>query len=137
MSFRAYSRKTRTDGAGRKPDADKHSSHSPGQRPPARVTWEEGVVDPRQEHFELRYGERQAPVARVGRDSSGKVMVQYLVEASGEDPRRRAMLNDVGGELTHYLFGAVGANAWEFARFHCDTPANLASRVHWSWRAGA
>ena len=103
----------------------------------AQPTWEEGYVDPQQEHFELRYGERQTPVARVGRDRERRVFVQFLDEKRDKNPRFHAIFGAVTGELTHYLFGAVGPDAWAFARFHCDTPANLASPVHWQWCPGA
>lgn len=104
----------------------------PELRPAERPTWKEGYVDPRREHFELRYGERKAPLARVGRDPSQWVLVQFLVETRDGDAR----LNAVRGELTYYLFSVAGPNAWAFARFHCDTPANRTSSVHWRWQPG-
>lgn len=100
-------------------------------------TWKPGYVDPGQDHFELRYGQRQRPIARVGRSRSGQVLVQYLMKARGKELLFNKMLNDVNSELTYYLFGALGSNAWTFARFHCDTPANISSQVHWRWRSNS
>lgn len=107
-----------------------------GARPTAPPTWEEGFVNPQKEHFELRYGERHLPVARVGRDQEKRIFVQFLDKKRNDNSRTRAITSAVSGEVTHYFFGAVGSDGWAFARFHCETPANLASQIHWSWQPG-
>ena len=98
-----------------------------------KLIWEEGVVDRSDDHVEIRYGERQKPVALVARDSQKRFTVQFLMKARANDMRARQILSEVRGDLTHYLFGLVGPDSWAFVQFHCNTAANLSSRIRWSW----
>lgn len=99
-----------------------------------KLMWEEGVVNRRDDHVEIRYGERSKPVALVARDAHKRFTVQFLLQEKPEDRRSRQILSEVRGDLTHYLFGLVGPDSWAFVQFHCNTAANLSSRIRWSWR---
>lgn len=99
-----------------------------------KLMWEEGVVDRSNDHVEIRYGERQKPVALVARDVHKRFTVQFLLKARADDLRSHQILSEVRGDLTHYLFGLVGPDSWAFVQFHCNTAANFSSRVRWSWR---
>lgn len=94
------------------------------------------MVNVRDDHLELRYGARQTPVARVGLDEHKHIRVQFLVAVREGNVASQEMLNDTRGELTYYLFSVAGPHAWAFGRFHCETPANFASRIRWSWHPG-
>jgi hypothetical protein len=98
-----------------------------------RTLWDEGVVDRGQDHIQIRYGERNKPVALVTRHADKRFKVQFLLRERPGDAHSRRILNEVRGDLTHYLFGLVGPDSWAFAQFHCGTVANFSSRVRWSW----
>ncbi len=98
-----------------------------------KVAWYKGKVDPREEHIEIRYGERHRPVARVARDVRKQFTVQFLLAARSGDARRRKLLDEVSSDLDRYLLELVGPDSWAFVQFHCGTAANRCSNVHWSW----
>ena len=95
--------------------------------------WVEGVVDSTHEHLEIRYGERHAPVALVAQRARGRFAVQFLVKADPANQHTGRILDTVRRELTFYLLDVVGPDSWPFVQYHCTTPANRRSIVHWSW----
>jgi len=43
------------------------------------------------------------------------------------------MIAAAGRELDFYLVEKGGANPWAYAKYHCNTAANMYSSVHWSY----
>ena len=99
----------------------------------ARVAWVEGVVNRSADYVSIAYGEGKNVVALVGRRPNNHFTVQFLLEARAADPHASRILDDVRRELTYYLLQAVGPDSWPFVQYHCGSPANRRSAVHWRW----
>ncbi len=102
----------------------------------ARVAWMEGVVNRDEEHASVCYGENPRAVALVAPDDKRGFTVQFLLKARRGDARADRILDAVRRELTFYLLEIIGPDSWAFVEYHCDTPANRRSIVHWSWHPG-
>jgi hypothetical protein len=98
-----------------------------------RVAWVEGVVDRRADHISLSYGEGQRAIALVAPQGRHGFTVQFLLKARRTETRANKILDDVRRELTFYLLELVGPDSWAFVQYHCGTPANRLSIVHWTW----
>ena len=98
-----------------------------------RTAWVEGVVDRGSDHVSVSYGEARRAVALVAPHARHSFTVQFLLKARHTDPRASRILDEVRRELTFYLLDVVGPDSWSFVQYHCDTPANRRSIVHWSW----
>ena len=98
-----------------------------------RVAWTEGRVDRHDEHASVCYGENRRAVALVAQDDKRGFTVQFLLKARRDDVRANRILDAVRQELTFYLLEVIGPDSWSFVEYHCDTPANRRSIVHWSW----
>ncbi len=105
--------------------------------PADEAAWIEGVVNRRGDHISIAYGEDRRPVALVARRARKGFTVQFLLKPRRADERSSRILSDVRGELTFYLHDVVGPDAWAFAQYHCTTPANQRSLVHWRWHPKA
>lgn len=97
-----------------------------------RVAYVEGVVNRDSDHVSVCYGEARKAVALVAPAREG-FTVQFLLKARRADERARKVLDEVRRELTFYLLDVVGPDSWPFVQYHCDTPANRRSIVHWRW----
>ena len=98
-----------------------------------KVAWVEGKVNRRGEHCSIHYGEAQRPVALVAPHKRHKFTVQFMIKPRRNDQRNDRILDMVRHELRFYLLDAIGSDAWPFVQYHCDSPANRRSIVHWSW----
>ncbi len=98
-----------------------------------RAAWVEGVVDRKADHVSLTYGESQRAMALAAPDGRHGFTVQFLQKARRTEERRIKILDEVRRELTFYLLDVVGPDSWAFVQYHCDTPANRCSLVHWTW----
>jgi hypothetical protein len=98
-----------------------------------RPAWVEGVVDRRADHVSLSYGEGRRPIALVAPHGRGGFTVQFLLTARRTEARANKILDEVRRDLTFYLLDAVGPDSWAFVQYHCETPANRLSSVHWAW----
>lgn len=103
--------------------------------------WQDGAVDPREEHIELRYGELTAgswddwrPLGRIGRPRGKIFPVQWLISA--DIPENQPMVAAARQELDYYLVEKGEADPWAYAKYHCGTGANAYSIVHWSYFPG-
>ena len=101
-------------------------------------SWREGAVDVEGEHIELRYGDaakndykKWLPVALIGKPAHHVFPVLWLM--SPDNPSREEMINAARKELDFYLAEKREANPWEYAIYHCNTSANMYSKVHWSY----
>ena len=101
------------------------------------IAWVEGIVDRRVEHASLTYGGKRQVVALVAQDGRHGFTVQFLLKAHQSEARSHKILDVVHRELTFYLLHAVGPDSWAFVQYHCDTPANRLSNVHWTWHPKA
>jgi hypothetical protein len=100
--------------------------------------WEAGEVDKQEEHIELRYGDAHktshedwTPIARLAKPKDQVFKVEWLVNQ--ESAEHKAMLVDARRDLDFYLVEKEEANPWAYARYHCNTGANMYSPVHWSY----
>ncbi len=101
--------------------------------------WEPGKVDRSEEHFELRHGDARAgggwrdwlPVALIGPARGGAFQVEFLIDETTE--AHRVALEELRRELTFYLVDLDRPDPWGYARHHCDTMANVYSKIHWSF----
>jgi hypothetical protein len=100
--------------------------------------WEDGVVDDRKEHIELRHGDAAhtpyadwLPIARIGKPKQHRFPVQWLV--TPDSTESRAKLVDARRELDFYLVEKDEPDPWAYACYHCNTGANMYSRIHWSY----
>ena len=98
-----------------------------------RVAWVEGRVDRTADHVSVSYGESRRAVALVAQHKRNGFTVQFLLKARRTDARSTRILSEVQRELTFYLLDVVGPDSWSFVQYHCESPANLRSIVHWSW----
>ena len=103
----------------------------------AKPAWTEGVVDRRADHVSISYGEARSAVALIAPRRHNGYTVQFLLEARAADLRANRILDDVRRELTFYLLQAVGPDSWPFVQYHCGSPANHRSLVHWRWHPKA
>lgn len=100
--------------------------------------WQPGAVDRQREHIEIRHGDAAnsaydewCPIAVIGKPKNHVFPVSWLVKPNGPDQRR--MLADTRQELDFYLVEKEETDPWGYAQYHCNTGANLYSRVHWSY----
>ena len=105
---------------------------------PVTSSWREGVVDAQLEHIELRYGdaakagyEQWLPIALIGKPTNNVFPVLWLV--SPDDPAHERMINAARKELDFYLVELREPSPWAYAKYHCNTSANMYSSVHWSY----
>ncbi len=101
-------------------------------------SWREGVVDIQKEHIELRYGdagesdyEQWVPIALIRKPTNRIFPVRWLM--SPDKPSYEQLINAARKELDFYLVEKGEANPWEYAIYHCNTSANMYSKVHWSY----
>lgn len=102
-----------------------------------RPAWVEGAVDRSADHVSVSYGEGQRAVALVAQHETKGFTVQFLLKERRADTRASKILTEVRRELTFYLLDVVGPDSWSFVQYHCDTPANRRSIVHWRWHPRA
>ena len=98
-----------------------------------RPAWVEGAVDRGADHISISYGEGRKAVALIAPHDTNGFTVQFLLKARRVDPRASRILDEVRRELAFYLLEVVGPDSWTFVQYHCETPANRRSLVHWSW----
>ncbi|MBI3321071.1 MAG: hypothetical protein HYZ91_02250 [Candidatus Omnitrophica bacterium] len=80
----------------------------------------------------LSSGESRRALALVAPHDRHGYTVQFLLKARRE-MRANKLLDKVRRELTYYLLEAIGPDSWAFVQYHCETPANRLSLVHWAW----
>ncbi len=100
--------------------------------------WQDGSVDRDKEHIELRYGDAAkqrskdwCPVALIGKPDNHVFPVAWLIDADRTD--RRRMIAAVRKDLDFYLLQLREPDPWRYAQYHCNTSANMYSKVHWSY----
>lgn len=103
----------------------------------SRPAWIEGVVDQGGDHISLSYGENRRATALVAPHPRQGFTVQFLLKARRTEVQANKILDEVRRELTFYLLDVIGPDSWAFVQYHCETPANRLSRVHWTWHPHA
>jgi hypothetical protein len=101
-------------------------------------SWREGVIDGQTEHIELRYGdagasdyEQWVPIALIGKPTNRAFPVRWLI--SPDNASYKQMVDAARKDLDFYLVEKHEANPWAYAKYHCNTAANMYSKVHWSY----
>ena|SRR6266480_2165659 len=67
------------------------------------------------------------PIALIGKPTNHVFPVSWLMTPI--DAARK--------ELDFYLADKHEANPWAYAKYHCNTAANMYSKVHWSYFTNA
>lgn len=98
-----------------------------------RAAWVEGLVNRGADHVSISYGEESRSVALVAHHAKKGFTVQFLLPSRRTGTRASRILHEVRRELTFYLLDVVGPDSWPFVQYHCETPANRRSIVHWRW----
>ena len=100
--------------------------------------WSEQAVDRSKKHIELRFGDARVsayedwvPVAVVGPPKGSVFPVQWIIDVKTTE---NAQIIEAGRkELDFYLIELNEPDPWEYAIYHCNTAANMYSRIHWSY----
>jgi hypothetical protein len=108
-------------------------------KPTANWSWRPGVVDVQGEHIEVRYEEdagnspyeQWIPVALIGKPTNHVFLVSWLM--SSDNPSHERIIRAATMELDFYLVEKREADPWAYAKYHCNTGANMYSSVHWSY----
>ncbi len=108
------------------------------KRKPPEWRWQDGAVDSNGQHIELRHGdagkntyENWVPIARIGKPKKKVFPVEWLI--SSDSPEHESMISEARKELDFYLVDTGELDPWAYAKYHCNTRANIYSRVHWSY----
>ena len=95
-------------------------------------SWREGMVDVREEHIQLRFGDaaksvykQWLPVALVGKPRNQVFPVLWLI--SPDNPSHEEMIAAARKELDFYLLEKGEPDPWAYAKYHCNTAANVYS----------
>lgn len=95
-------------------------------------------MDVQTEHIELRYGdaaksdyEQWVPLALIGKGLNNVFPVLWLI--SRDDASRERMIAAARKELDFYLIEKREPDPLAYAKYHCNTAANIYSEVHWSY----
>ncbi len=99
--------------------------------------WQEGPVNRKEEHFELRFGSAEhggwdewIPIAVIGPPEAGGVNVRFLTDSSDDNSEA---ITKVKHEIQFYLLDLGEPDPWRYAQYHCGTSSNFYSHVHWSY----
>jgi hypothetical protein len=118
-----------------------YMNHKKHVEPSQPWAWGERIVDPAEEHFEVRYGSADSSdwsswvlIARVGRPINRVFGVQFFNDSA--TPRSVAMTDAVIADLDFYLVTKGEPDPWVYAQYQCGTSSNLYSLVHWSFQRG-
>jgi len=101
--------------------------------------WIEGVVDKKEEHVEITYGdfskdEKLIPIALVAPGEDHVFIVQFIYKGDPHDKKMRSILKEVTHQLDFFLVEKGEEDPWAYVQYHCIyTAANLYSNVHWGW----
>jgi len=103
-------------------------------------SWRQGVIDVQTEHIELRCGdaeksdyEQWVPIALIGKPANHVFPVLWLI--SSDNTACERMIGAARDELNFYLvehpkdYPGTG-HPWTYAKYHCNTAANMYSQVH-------
>ncbi len=71
------------------------------------------------------------PVARIGRPEGNRFPVQWLITADSSD--HDAPIAKARQQLDFYLVDLREPDPWAYAKYHCNTSANMYASIHWSY----
>jgi hypothetical protein len=98
--------------------------------------WTEGTVDTKKEHIGIWYRNLTEPLAYVAPKTKKNIIVQFFISPDDNNKAKR-ILYDICKELDFYLVEhgptSIFEDAWEYAKYHCGTSANVYSNVHWNY----
>src|SRR5262249_165479 len=75
--------------------------------------------------------EQWLPIALIGNPTNHVFPVRWLV--SPGSPSHKQMIDAVKRKLDFYLVEKRETDPWAYAKYHCNTSANIYSSVHWSY----
>lgn len=93
----------------------------------------EGKVDLKFEHFQFTYEDNPEVIAVVSRGENDTFVFQFMIE---KDESNKKIMESVVKELQYYLINKNEDNPWQYAKYHCNTGANIYSNVHWVYIRG-
>jgi hypothetical protein len=98
----------------------------------SRWKWNEGTVNPDDDHMKLTYEENPDPIALIAPGEGSTFIVQFL-ETDSKQENWKEMIRYVHRELDFFLVELREENPWAYAIYHCNTAANVYSKVHWGY----
>jgi hypothetical protein len=93
--------------------------------------WIPGKIDLSKRYFELKYGNRPAPVARIGIADDQKFIVEFMLPPDDDRQLTEEMLKEIIYEIELYLINNSVPDPLTYMINHTYKCANLYSRVHW------
>ena len=93
--------------------------------------WVTGIVDDNVEHLRIWHVENETPIALVAPGQGRSFVVQFLLADKPEDILICKIMKDVRHELDYYLVEKRENNPWAYAKYHCNSGANMYSEVRW------
>jgi hypothetical protein len=96
-----------------------------------KISWSEGLVDKNSEYVEITYQDKSDPVALIGKVDGTNFVVQFLINK--DQPDNKKILKSVICDVDYYLIEKQEEDPWLYAKYHCTTPSNIYSSVHWSY----
>lgn len=93
--------------------------------------WIPGKIDLSKRYFELKYGNRPAPVARIGITDNQKFIVEFMIPPDIDRQLSEEMLKEIIYEIELYLINNSVTDPLTYMINHTYKCANLYSKVHW------
>ena len=93
--------------------------------------WVTGIVDDNVEHIRIWHVENETPIALVAPGQGRSFVVQFLLADKPEDILICKIMKDVRHDLDYYLVEKRENNPWAYAKYHCNSGANMYSEVRW------
>ncbi len=98
-----------------------------------KSNWFEGIVNTDNDHIKISHGDDKETIALVEPVSKRDFKVQFLIDRDTADNQNLKALEKVRQELNFYFVELGEKQPWEYAIYHCNTAANIYSKVHWSY----
>ena len=93
--------------------------------------WVKGIVNDKDDHIKIWHVENENPIALVAPGQDRSFVVQFLLTDKPEDIHTCKLIEEVRYELDFYLVEKREKNPWAYAKYHCNSAANMYSRVLW------
>ncbi len=100
-------------------------------------SWFEGSINRNNEYIEIRFGSAEKsgwddwiPVAFIQPHGSDAFVAEYCLKKSLDSDG--LIMKGLREELDFYLIELGEPNAWNYAKYHAGSTANVYSHYHWS-----
>jgi len=93
--------------------------------------WITGIVNDKDDHIKIWHAENENAVALVAPGQDRSFVVQFLLADNPEDIQTCKIIEEVRKELDYFLVEKREENPWAYAKYHCNSGANMYSKVRW------